>query len=248
MTAVTPSVAADRILATGPETGPPVVLVHGFASTAAADWPAERWADPLAAAGRTSLVVHLPGHGSAPAVTSADEVTTGRVVHQLAEAVAGAVGPEVDLVGYSLGARLCWDLAAAPGLRVRRLVLGGLSPMEPFGMVDLAAARAAVAGGPRPADPLTAVIAGMAGQPGRDAASLLTLVEGLAREPFDPGVRVPAVPTLFLAGVADPMAQGIETVAGRVPGARLEQVPGDHGGALQGDPFRAAVLGFLGIG
>lgn len=246
MSVVSP-LPVDRTPPVGEVTGPPVVLVHGFASTGTADWPAPRWAQPLAAAGRETLVVHLPGHGAGPAVTSADEVTTGRVLERLAETVRTATGDEVDVVGYSLGARLAWDLVAGCPLPVRRLVLGGLSPMEPFGAVDLAAARAFVAGGPRPADPITGIIAGMASAPGQDAASLLCLVEGLAREPFDPAAKPPTVPTLFVAGDADPMAQGIDQVAERVTGARVVRVPGDHLGALAGNEFRTAVLDFLGV-
>jgi pimeloyl-ACP methyl ester carboxylesterase len=64
----------------------------------------------------------------------------------------GRTGGEIDVVGYSLGARLAWALAGHPAVAVRRLVLGGLSPMEPFAMVDLPAARTALAGGPAPAD------------------------------------------------------------------------------------------------
>ncbi|MEU5692813.1 alpha/beta fold hydrolase [Actinosynnema sp. NPDC020468] len=226
-------------------TGPPVLLIHGFTATGDVDFPAERWAAPLAAAGRETIVVHLPGHGGGPAVDSADDVTTTRVLERLAE----GVGPvsEVDVVGYSLGARLAWDLVASKLVPARRLVLGGLSPMEPFAAVDLAVARAAVQGGPQPTDMLTGIITGMVSAPGQDSESLLRLVEGLARESFDPAAGAPAVPTLFLAGQEDPMAQGVDQLVGLIADARLRQVPGDHLGALAGEEFRAAVFEFLGV-
>ena len=43
------------------------------------------------------------------------------------------------------------------------------------------------------------------------------------------------------------MAQGIDQVVARVPGARLEHVPGDHLGALAGDELRTAVFRFLDV-
>ncbi|HWG98778.1 MAG TPA: alpha/beta fold hydrolase, partial [Pilimelia sp.] len=175
-----PALRAQRTAPPAAATGPAVVLLHGFATGGAQDWPADRWAAPLAAAGRETLVVDLPGHGGGPAVTSAAEVTTARVLDALAATVHAAGVAEIDVVGYSLGARLAWDLAARSPVPVRRLVLGGLSPVEPFGAVDLAAARAFVRGGPPPADPLTGIIAGMAAGPGRDADSLLFLVAGEA--------------------------------------------------------------------
>ncbi len=235
---------ATRTQPTSEVTGPPVVLIHGFTASGAVDWPAERWAGPLAEAGRETVVVHLPGHVGGPAVGSADEVTTGHLLRRLAEGIGAA---EVDVVGYSLGARLAWDLAATHAVQVRRLVLAGLSPMEPFAAVDLAAARAAVQGGPQPADLLTGIITSMVSGAGQDTESLLRLVEGMAREPFDPAGRVPEVPALFIAGQEDQMAQGIEQLVARVAGARLERVPGDHLGALAGDELRAAVFHFLGV-
>ncbi|WP_037356905.1 alpha/beta fold hydrolase [Amycolatopsis orientalis] len=238
---MTSAFPVTRTLSRGFVAGPPVVLIHGFASSATADWPAENWADPLAAAGRETIVVHLPGHPGGPKVVEPEDATATRVVAALAEC-AGA--GEVDVVGYSLGARLAWDLAAHPKASVRRLVLGGLSPREPFAAVDLRAARAAVQGGPSPDDPLTGAIAAMAAA--GDAESLLNLVEGLASEPFDPGAGVPSAPTLFLAGREDFMAHGIEQLVARVPGARLRQVAGDHLGALVGVEFREAVFDFLG--
>ncbi|MDA3645232.1 alpha/beta fold hydrolase [Saccharopolyspora indica] len=226
-------------------TGPAVVLIHGFASSGAQDWPVGRWARPLASAGRETLVVDLPGHGASPRVGSAAEGTTGKVLDKLAEALQTAGTDTVDVIGYSLGARLAWDLVAVSRVPVRRLVLGGLSPVEPFGAVDVAAARAAARGGDRPADQLTGMVLGMVTAPGRDAESLLSLVEGLAREPFDPAAAPPGVPALLVGGADDPMSQGVNGLAHHLPRGEVLRVPGDHHGALTGDEFRAAAVEFL---
>ncbi|HWG98964.1 MAG TPA: hydrolase, partial [Pilimelia sp.] len=77
---------------------------------------------------------------------------------------------------------------------------------------------------------------------------LLFLVEGLARQPFDPAATPPVVPTLLVGGQDDPMARGIDAVAAHVPDARVLRVPGDHVTALHGEDFRAAAFDFLGIG
>jgi pimeloyl-ACP methyl ester carboxylesterase len=228
-----------RTAPAGAPAGPPVVLLHGFASDGAEDWPARRWAGPLAEAGRETFVVHLPGHRNGPAAADVAEVTTGVLLRRLADAVPPG---ETDVVGYSLGARLAWSLAAEEVLPVRRLVLGGLSALDPFAALDPEALRTAVRTGAAE-DPLTAGIAAMIR--GQDADSLLRLVEGLGREPFDPAAAVPRVPTLFLAGTDDPMTTGTATLAGRLPDARLRHVPGDHQGALAGEDLRAAVFEFL---
>lgn len=222
-------------------TGRPVLFLHGLASRARLDWPSAEW-DPVLA-DRPALLVDLPAHGDSPAVGIR---STSDVVDLLAQASATAApGEEIDVVGYSLGARLAWALAGHPAAAVRRVVLGGLSPMEPFTMVDLPAARAALAGGAAPADPITGMILGMATLPGNCPEALLDLIEGLASEPFDPAVAAPSQPVLLLGGADDPMAQGIDALAAAVPDSRVVRVPGDHLTALHAPEFRAAVADFL---
>jgi len=222
-------------------TGRPMLFLHGLASRARLDWPSAEW-DPVLA-DRPAVLVDLPAHGDSPLV---GVLPTAGVVDLLARAVdAVAAGEEIDIVGYSLGARLAWALAGHPAVAVRRVVLGGLSPMEPFTMVDLPAARAALTGGPAPADPITGMILGMATLPGNRPDALLDLIEGLASGPFDPAVDAPTQPVLLLGGAEDPMAQGIDALAAAVPDSRVVRVPGDHLAALHAPEFRAAVVDFL---
>ncbi len=207
--------------------GPPVLLIHGFASDSS-DWAG--WPDALAEAGRASILVDLPGHGASPAPASLDDARTSHIVDALAAITHGPV----DVVAYSLGARLAWELPrVAP---VRRMVLGGLSPMEPFAALDFGALDAFLAGGTPPADPLTGMLASMITRPGTDAAALALVMRGLAAEPFDPSAPS-AVPALFVAGEADPMTAEVPWPVTRVPG--------DHVGALRSPEFRAAALEFL---
>ncbi|WP_410657055.1 alpha/beta fold hydrolase [Amycolatopsis sp. lyj-112] len=216
-----------------------MLLVHGFASDGHTDWITTGWPSALTAAGRAVLVPDLPGHGSSPA--SSGSLGAKAVCAELTRLV-GELS-EVDVVGYSLGARLAWELPAqAP---VRRLVLAGVSPFEPFGAVDVEAALAFADGGKAPADPLTAMIAHMITAPGRNPAALARCIEDLRSEPFAPAAGAVTVPTRFVAGADDPISQGIETLVDLVPGADLVRVPGDHGGALRSPEFKAAVLEFL---
>lgn len=220
-----------------PGSGRPVVFLHGLASCGAQDWPEGEWADVLD--GRPRLVVDLPAHGASPAL---GPVPTDAVLDALAE---GIGAEEVDVVAYSLGARLAWDLVARPAVTVRRLVLGGLSAGEPFASVDLAAARSAIAGGGVPSDPLTAMIVHMISLPGNRPAALVDLIEGLATQPFAPDAGGPRMPVLLLGGADDAMMAGIDGLAALLADARTRRVPGDHLSALHAPEFRAAVRDFL---
>ncbi len=223
---------------------PPVVLLHGFASSAADDFLTTGWVDSLRAAGRTVVAIDLPGHGESPAVASAADASTSAVVAAILDAAASAA-PEgdLDVIAYSLGSRLAWELPAASP-RVRRLVLGGLSVFEPFAAVDPAELEA-VLGGAEPANPLVGMMAGMISAPGRDTASLAKLIPGLASEPFAPQNGGPEVPTLFVAGSDDQMTQGVEQLVDALPQASLTHVPGDHRAALDSPEFREAAIHFL---
>lgn len=229
---------------------PPVVLLHGFASSGREDYVTTGWADSLAAVGRTAIVVDLPAHGANAPVLKKAQATTDGVVAAIIEAIDTAVpgqcrAASFDVIGYSLGARLAWELPAATNGRVRRLVLGGISPFEPFAAVDLAELAAAIAGEAEPSNPITGMMAAMIQAPGCDAASLATLIGGLASQPFDPAATTPDVPTMFIAGQDDPMSQGVEALAEAIPNAALEHVPGDHRGALDSAELRAAAITFL---
>ena len=229
---------------------PPVVLLHGFCSSADEDFLSTGWADTLLAAGRDIIAIDLPGHGQSPAIATDAEANTSAVVASILEAIEGAgvgdgAGATFDVIGYSLGARLAWALAVqSSSPRVRRLVLGGLSPFEPFSAVDPNDLTAAL-GGATPQHPLAGMMAGMISAPGCDTASLARLIAGLATEPFQPGDGGPTIPTLFVAGMNDGMSEGIENVAATLPRGSVTRVPGDHRGALDSPEFRSAALEFL---
>ncbi len=97
-------------------TRPPVLLVHATGDDAGA------WRDvaPVLARDRTVHALELRGHGASAwpgrysVALMADDL--GGVLGQLA-------GPELDLVGHSLGGLVALLAAAGPGAPVRRLVL-----------------------------------------------------------------------------------------------------------------------------
>ncbi|UOQ61255.1 alpha/beta hydrolase [Leucobacter rhizosphaerae] len=243
-------------------TAPPIVLLHGFGSSADEEFLSTGWGASLAAAGRDIIAIDLPGHGRSPAIETAEDARTSAVVRAILEAVdrvipeharAGTTDgmgdgtaddtTQFDVIAYSLGARLAWELPAASA-RVRRLVLGGLSPVEPFGAIDLDH-LAAVLDGATPHTPLVGMMAGMISAPGRDTDSLARLIGGLAAEPFRPTEGGPSIPTLFVAGLGDGMTTGVEDLAAAMPRGSVTRVPGDHRGALDSVEFRIAAIEFL---
>ena len=86
--------------------GPPVVLLHGLATSAARTWGENGWIDLLQEAGRTVLAIDLLGHGDAPKPHEPE-------AYEALEAAVAAQLPDepVDIIGFSLGARTTLALA-----------------------------------------------------------------------------------------------------------------------------------------
>lgn len=229
----------------GREDAPPVLLVHGFCSDGKADWVDTGIADALTAAGRTVVVPDLRGHGQSPPPAASAEVTAPAVAADLVAVMDRAGFSAFDAAGYSLGARIVWELpSAAPG-RVERTVLGGLSPGEPFTAVDVDALHRAVRDGAEPADPFTGMIAGMVKAHGDRAAGLALCVEGLRATPFAGGAWDAKVLPVFVVGDNDELTRGIGSLAEELGEAQLVTVPGAHHDVLGGAHFRTVLLGAL---
>jgi 2-succinyl-6-hydroxy-2,4-cyclohexadiene-1-carboxylate synthase len=108
----------------GTESGPPLVLLHGFTQTARL-WGA--FGDQLAH-DHLLIGVDLPGHAGSDAVR-ADLPTTASLVRDAVTATIGATS--CDLLGYSLGARVALHVVTGTDLDVGRLILiGGTGGIE----------------------------------------------------------------------------------------------------------------------
>lgn len=217
----------------------PVLLVHGFTRSAQLDWIDPGWPQALAAQGRGTIAVDLPGHGSCPPADR-DAISVSGIVAGMVAAIDSTGQERADVVGYSLGARLAWTLAGTG--RVGRLVLGGKGPTDPMVGVDAELLGAIARGEAVASDPKLARLASWICQPGLDRDQTLLLIEALVADAFDPSVDIPTVPTLVVAGTEDYL---VDDLAAAFPSAKCVAVPGDHFGALMSAELRTAVLDFL---
>jgi pimeloyl-ACP methyl ester carboxylesterase len=129
-----------------PVNQPPVLLVHGFASSYEHNWVRHGWPDLLEDTGRAVIGVDLLGHGSAPA--PAHSGAYSRVEDLVQES--RVQFPVVDAIGFSAGATVLLTLLARYPGTFRRVVLMGIGD-------------SAIAGQPAP-DGVAAVSRSAAGQ------------------------------------------------------------------------------------
>lgn len=108
--------------------GPPLVLVHGLASSRVA-WRA--LVPRLAAAGRRVLAVDVPGFGASPPVGPGFDLAA--VARALLRGIEDAgVDTPFDLVGHSMGGAIALTLCDLAPDRVRRTVLAAPAGLRPF--------------------------------------------------------------------------------------------------------------------
>ncbi|QHK19505.1 alpha/beta fold hydrolase [Pseudarthrobacter psychrotolerans] len=240
----------------------PVLLLHGFSSSSKLNWHDTGWVAALLEAGRRVITVDLPGHGRSGAPEDMDSYSPSRIRADLLQiAFDAGVRPlhngdpssGVDLVGYSLGARLAWEFGATQPEIVHRLVLGGPNIADPLAAFDLIAAQNYLADGTPIADPSTAGLLKMAMLlPSNNIFALLSLVDAIKAEPFDPAEAVPHMPMLLVAGDQDERAATMPQLAelGIRAGSMAEQLtlPGrNHTNAITSRAFKQGAIAFLGV-
>lgn len=235
---------------------PPVFLIHGFASSIDLNWVKSGWVKALNNAGRRVISVDLPGHGHSAAPVDLDSYTPGKIRADLLQILIDeGVRPltsadptsGVDLIGYSLGARLAWEFGATQPELVRKMVLGGPNPDDPLADFDLRAAQDFLNDGTPIADESTAWLLNMAQViPSNDIFALLALIQAVKMEPFDPTDAVPRMPVLLVAGDLDERARSMDRLAALSKNAQRVVIPGrNHSNTVTSREFKDAAIAFL---
>jgi pimeloyl-ACP methyl ester carboxylesterase len=225
---------------------PPVLLVHGFASSFERNWREPGWVDILTDLGREVISVDLPGHGTAPKSHDPEAYA------DLPGAVTAVLPSQpVDAIGFSLGARLILLAASREPERFGRIVVAGVGanlfrrdPAEAEAMARAVETGAAVDGDP----PAAGAFARFGQAEGNDPVALATCMRrsGPALEPADlASLTRPVLVVLGdrdFAGPADPLIEALPDVT------FLSLHKLDHFGTPKDFRFVDAAIQFLGAG
>jgi pimeloyl-ACP methyl ester carboxylesterase len=233
-----------------PTLSPPVVLHHGFVVDANSNWAATGVVNALLVAGRRVIAPDARGHGQSEKSHDPARYGEQRMARDLAILLEVCDEPQIDLVGYSMGAIVSL-IFASDDQRVRRLVVGGVGSgvIECGGVDRRAVPNDAIIDALSVEDPSTiempeaAAFRTLADALGADREALAAQASSIYRGdiPLD---RISAQ-TLVLAGEDDPLAIRPEVLCEAIPGARLQTLSGDHIGAIADPRFTQSIVDFL---
>lgn len=233
----------------GDQDAPAVVLVHGFASSTADTWVHTGWVRMLEREGFRILGIDQRGHGASQKPYDAAGYTVRNLARDIESVLDTFLIDEALYVGYSLGARVGWQVTQDLGDRIPRAVLGGVPDGIPLDRLNVEQVRRYADDGTPVSDPVTQNYIALAERvSGNDLYALLALAEGMRdSRSIDPDpAHAPQQPVLFATGSADTVIDGSRRLAEAAPQASFFEIPGRHHFSAPGaKTFRVAALEFL---
>ncbi len=228
--------------------GPPVLLIHGFASTARVNWWDTSWVKTLTAAGRTVITFDHRGHGASEKLYDSALYPAAEMAEDARRLLDHLQIPQADIMGYSMGARVAAFLTIAHPDRVRRAVFAGLASRMITG-VGGAEAIARALEAPSKTDVTDMAARGFrifAEQTKSDLKALAACIRSSREKIAVEELATIRVPVLVVAGEKDEVAGDVATLVKAIPGAQGLTLPGrNHMNAVGDRGYKDAVLAFL---
>ena len=115
------SIAYDSI-----GSGPPVVLVHGFAASRTITWKNTGWYDWLVSLGRTVIALDCRGHGETEKPHGVGSYDDRQMASDIVAVMDAAGAESAPVMGYSMGSYLDIALMHIAPERVAQAILAGV--------------------------------------------------------------------------------------------------------------------------
>ena len=228
--------------------GPPVLCIHGFASSGKVNWIDTGWVETLVGAGYRAITMDNRGHGASDKPYDPERYYPQMMAGD-AVALLDHLGIErAAILGYSMGARISAFLAFEHAERVASVIFGGMGMNLVNGLSDgndiIAGLRAPSLNGL--SHPTARQFRIFADHTGADREALAACMETSRQPMARADVRRIDVPVLVAVGEADEMAGPPGPLAELLPQAQAFVIPKrDHMRATGDKAFKAAALEFL---
>ncbi|TKT76930.1 alpha/beta hydrolase [Aquamicrobium sp. LC103] len=230
------------------EPGEPILLIHGFASSARVNWVSPGWVKTLTEAGYRTIAFDNLGHGRSSKSYEPADYTPSRMADDAAALLDHLEIPRAHVFGYSMGARISAFLALRHPDRVATLIFGGLG----YGMVDGVGDWDPIAAALAVDDPATVthprgrMFRNFADQTKSDRRALAACIETSRELLSEAEMARIAQPTLVAVGTKDDIGGSAEKLAALMPAGEAFDIEGrDHMLGVGDRTFKARALQFL---
>lgn len=228
--------------------GPPIVLIHGFASSALANWYEPLWVKVLREAGYRVISFDNRGHGHSQKLYESELYRAPIMAEDAANLIDHLNLAPVPVLGYSMGARVTAFLAIQAGHLVSSVILAGLAE----NMINGVGGELEIAAGLQApsldhvTDPQARAFRIFAERTGGDLKALASCILASRQKISVEELAAITAPVLVAAGTDDEVAGAIEPLVAALPSAEPLPIPGrDHMRAVGDKVFKAGVLRFL---
>jgi pimeloyl-ACP methyl ester carboxylesterase len=230
--------------------GEPIMLVHGFASTASINWVFPGWVTTLTKARRRVIALDNRGHGASSKLYDPAAYHSATMAEDVRALLDHLGITRADVMGYSMGARIAAYLALAHPERVRSIILGGLGShlVDGVGLPQSIADALEAPSLAAVSDPQGRMFRAFAEQTRSDLKALAACIRGSRQTLTRAEVRAIRMPALVAVGTADEVAGSAQELAALLPAGEPLDIPGrDHMQAVGDKVFKGGVLAFLAV-
>ncbi|MCX5516130.1 alpha/beta hydrolase [Kaistia algarum] len=228
--------------------GPPVLLIHGFASRYRVNWINPGWVDALVKAGRRVVAFDNRGHGDSDKPHDVGAYRLGAMAEDARNLLDHLGILRADVMGYSMGARIAAFLALAHPERIKALIFGGLGYGIVTGVGDWGPVVAALEAedASTVTDPIGLMFRKFADQTGSDRVALAACMKATRQPISADDLSTLKMPVLVAVGEKDELAGSPQALAEIIPGAEVLEIPKrDHMLAVGDKAYKAGALDFL---
>ena len=110
----------------------PIMLIHGFSSSIRDNWIDTGWVDFLSQSDIRVIALDNRGHGESEKLYNESDYSIATMAKDAIELLDHLQLEKVNFLGYSMGARICAQIAMAYPWRAGRIILGG----NGYGMIE----------------------------------------------------------------------------------------------------------------
>lgn len=228
--------------------GPPVLLIHGFASSVQANWIDTGWVSTLVDAGYQVIAIDNRGHGASEKLYDPADYSAPVMAQDAARLIRYLGFDRVHVMGYSMGARISAFLTMDEQEMVDTVVLAGLAEKMITGVGGAEQIATALEADDVKSvrDPVSRAFRLFAEQTGSDLKALAACMRSSRQTITEDELGRIEVPVLVAVGTEDTIAGKPELLVNAVQNGQALLIPGrDHMRAVGDKVYKQGVLDFL---